>query len=370
MRLLDADVMVVGDGLAGAVLTWLLRADGAVVRLFPGNPGQAASRVAAGVLNPVTGKRLAAGWEVEAQLSSAFSVYGQMEAALGISVLRRVPLHRFFLHPSEEVFHAKRLEDARYRAFLSDARTAGEPLGGFIQARGYFTISGAGHLEIPPLLDALSQVHARADCVEPAPFAYERLDRKGPGLVYDGRIRARAVVFCEGIGVLQNPWFGSLRFRPVKGEALTFTSPELKLPEAVFHHEKWLLPTSNGRFRMGSTYDRGISLGEGHRKLRADAFSPSTDGEAELRGSLPKMFQVPPSMQIVEHKAGVRPATRDRFPYAGPHPEDARLLVFNGLGSKGALLAPWIATRLVRYLRNGEPLPEPLRPERFGLTPL
>jgi glycine/D-amino acid oxidase-like deaminating enzyme len=56
-------------------------------------------------------------------------------------------------------------------------------------------------------------------------------------------------------------------------------------------------------------------------------------------------------------EVGVRPATRDRQPFVGNHPEYPQLAVFNGFGAKGSLLVPWFSERMIRFLLHQEALP-------------
>ena len=53
---------------------------------------------------------------------------------------------------------------------------------------------------------------------------------------------------------------------------------------------------------------------------------------------------------IHEHKAGVRPTMKDYEPVVGCHPDHPDVFVINGLGSKGVLRAPTIATELLSLI--------------------
>jgi glycine/D-amino acid oxidase-like deaminating enzyme len=63
--------------------------------------------------------------------------------------------------------------------------------------------------------------------------------------------------------------------------------------------------------------------------------------------------------EIVDHQAGVRPASRDRRPILGQN-------ILNGLGSRGVLLAPWCATHLVDHLLAGRPIDPEVNASRFA----
>ena len=70
------------------------------------------------------------------------------------------------------------------------------------------------------------------------------------------------------------------------------------------------------------------------------------------------MFAPGIQFEIIAQQAGVRAVSFDRNPMLGLHPRDPRLVLFNGFGSKGALLIPYYAKCLVDFLRQNLPLPK------------
>ena len=80
-------------------------------------------------------------------------------------------------------------------------------------------------------------------------------------------------------------------------------------------------------------------------------------------GKLNEILSVP--YDVVEHKAGVRPAVRGRRPLLGEHPTNNRVLLFNGMGSKAVLMAPYLAKHMVEYLTQGNPLLPEIDLKRF-----
>ena len=55
---------------------------------------------------------------------------------------------------------------------------------------------------------------------------------------------------------------------------------------------------------------------------------------------------------MVGHSAGVRPCTATTRPHLGRHPQDGRLLCFNGFGSKGYALSPYFARHFADFLEG------------------
>jgi glycine/D-amino acid oxidase-like deaminating enzyme len=63
-----------------------------------------------------------------------------------------------------------------------------------------------------------------------------------------------------------------------------------------------------------------------------------------------------PDCEVIEHLAGVRPATKDRRPFLGLHPKFSQLAIFNGMGSKGVSLAPYFAKEMADFLLSEKEL--------------
>ena len=117
------------------------------------------------------------------------------------------------------------------------------------------------------------------------------------------------------------------------------------MPPVCVHRGIWVAPTLEPQVcRVGSTYDWAT--------LDQD---PSARARDELEGQLNSFMRVP--YAVIDHQAAVRPILAGLKPRIGLHPEHARLGYFNGLGSKGSLLAPWFAQCFSRFLMDGTPLP-------------
>ena len=65
-------------------------------------------------------------------------------------------------------------------------------------------------------------------------------------------------------------------------------------------------------------------------------------------------------MEVIDHEAGIRPIIRNSRPVVGFHPEIPQVGFFNGLGSKGSLMAPAVAEHFAAYLCGESELDEEL----------
>ena len=71
---------------------------------------------------------------------------------------------------------------------------------------------------------------------------------------------------------------------------------------------------------------------------------------------------------VTGHSAGVRVNLPDKRPIAGRHPDNPRLGIINGLGAKGALLAPMLARQWVNHLTEGVPFDAEVDVRRFAVN--
>ena len=133
-------------------------------------------------------------------------------------------------------------------------------------------------------------------------------------------------------------------FKGAKGDILTVRFHGA-LPVKCLHRGIWVVPTDQPNvFRIGSTYDWEALDGV-----------PSASARQEIESKLTAFVRVP--YTVIDHQAAVRPIIRESKALLGLHPEHDRLGFFNGLGSKGALHAPWFAKIFADFLVHAAALP-------------
>ncbi|NBB78867.1 MAG: FAD-dependent oxidoreductase [Verrucomicrobia bacterium] len=330
--------LIVGAGLAGCLLAWRLHGVGARVRLIGSASRPSAFRVAAGVINPVTGRWMTKSWNFDSLLPVAETTYRETETALGIGVYHPIPGIRFCQNADDVKRLGRRLRNPRYANVLGNRLPPGEASPLFRDAHGAFEIESAAYVDLPELVDALRRFFKREGLYDDVTFRYDALGNRDGLWHYQG-IDAATVIFCEGAAVVENPWFDWVGLHPAKGETLLCESSSLQLPHTLFHHKKWLLPYPDGRFRIGATYDE------------ADlSWEPTEASRAALLGDAQAALVAPHRIDVIHHLAGIRPGTADSRPILGPHPHLAGLYLLNGLGSKGAMTAPAMVRELSEHL--------------------
>lgn len=333
----DADVLIVGQGLAGSTLAWALADRGvSVVVVDRGGVDEAgrpsASRVAAGLITPVTGKRLTVAPGFAEQRQTAREHYRRVESATGAAVLTEQPALRAFRDAEEHRRFLERGANGQgVLATLAEISQSGHSLR-HMQC-GAFVMPGAARL------------NAAAYCNATAGWLGARLVRDACNLGRELQIgtdrvtidrlgiTARLAVLCVGHSPPPIRWLDGVYFSPAKGEVLTVRSSQLKADRVLHHSGAWIVPEGAGRYRVGATVEWN----------RLDAH-PTVSARQQLLDRLTAAGVT--DAEVIDHQAAVRPATPDRTPTFGFSTAAPRVGWLNGLGAKGSLWAPTYAARM------------------------
>ncbi|MEQ1558120.1 MAG: FAD-binding oxidoreductase [Methyloglobulus sp.] len=347
---MKTDFLIVGQGLAGSLLAWeLLRRDCKVVVVDNGKDN--ASLIAAGIINPITGKRFVKTAEADTLLPTAQLFYDQLAAFFKKVFYCKKPMLRIFGNHSELNHCLLRQQQVEYLPYLGQVNMSNSAIVGFPTRFGVMEQKQTGHLLTIPLLEQLKKFFMGMNCYRQSVVDYQSVEL-GATLRWQD-ITAKKLIFCEGYYGSQNPWFSGLPFRLAKGEILTFAHT-LALPDAMLNYGNWLLPVNSHTIRMGATFDREF----------IDTL-PSEGGKDILLRNLELSGSELAQATVINHHAGVRPCTLDKYPFLGTHPQDSRIAIFNGFGAKGSLQIPWYCQRFADYLLNQIPLPSACDIQRF-----
>ena len=82
---MQVDYIIVGQGLCGSFLSWNLMKAGKKVLVIDESKPNSSSKVASGVINPITGRRLVRTWDIETLLPYSLQAYIPNLATISIS---------------------------------------------------------------------------------------------------------------------------------------------------------------------------------------------------------------------------------------------------------------------------------------------
>lgn len=339
------NILIIGQGIAGSCLAWELKRRGAEFTVADRPVAETASRVAAGLLNPLTGRAFRPGWRQEECLAAAEAFYPETERELGGSWWQKTPIFREVETEDQfEIWQERQTapESCAYAGPLFHGRNTGKAAGkppirevppcctwktwslpcGVFMEQGRFVEADVSPADIRP--DANGLFH------------------------WNGRTFSH-IVWCTGWEAGLHPDMSPLKGRPSKGTILDLDLKELDWHAGILHFGHWLV--HNGSFwRFGATY-----------AWAWDAPGiPEAPAVQELMLDLVKRYSG--NMDVIRARAAVRPIIRRSQPVAGPIPGLDGQFVFSGLGSKGVTTSPWSAAQLAGHLVCGTDLPPDLLP--------
>ncbi len=134
---------------------------------------------------------------------------------------------------------------------------------------------------------------------------------------------------------------------------LTVRVPEELTPDKIYNQQFLLFPTEEKNiFRLGATYE-WHDLDE----------IPTQKATEELIERAKKALDI--EFEVLDAQAAIRPNVADRRPVVGRHPEIETIYLFNGMGSKGVMLAPFFAKQLVEHIYDGKGITPEVNLMRF-----
>ncbi len=342
------DYLIIGFGLAGLNFAEQLE-DGKKSYLVFENNSQYASRVAGGLYNPVILKRFTAAWKASEQLRIAISTYKNLEQKLEESFVSELPILRRFNSVEEQNLWFEARDKPILKEYLSTELLKNDNAALDIPFH-FGSVKHTGKIDIASMLSLyLTDLEKKGRLIRES-FEYDFLKINSDAINYKG-IKAKNIVFAEGFGMLNNPWFTYLPLQGNKGEYIIIKSTELKLTEAV-KSSIFIIPLGNHLYKIGATYNNWDKTAE-----------ITQSAKEELEKKLNQFLKV--DYEVIDQVAGIRPTTKDRRPIIGTHPIYKNLHIINGLGSRGILIGPYVAKKLYNYIEKGIPLEKEIDIKRF-----
>ena len=329
-------ILIVGHGLAGAILAHTLIDRGFRVTCTEGEINHSASRIAAGLINPFIGPKLNIPLDFQQCIASNLHFFKKWEEESNEILFKSESLLRIFNSERQRTkWHelSKNKESSRFTlSFYSREKLAESEINGMYGAGE----TQAFRLNIEKFLILSRQKLESMDC-----WAQEKIEYK------DGNDK-NSIIFAEGYNVCENPYFNWLPFAPAQGEILEFNGPRSN----ALSNGTWFLPNKNSSFLAGSTWK--------HEELKS---GPTKIGHDTICKNLNYM---PLSRyKKLNHFSGIRSGTRDRNPIIGRHPRLDNLYIFNGFGSRGSTTIKFYAELLAELIISNVSLPQHLDLRRF-----
>jgi glycine oxidase len=370
-----ADVVVVGGGIVGACVAYVLAGEGLDVCILERDSiGSGATGHGHGVISLV-GLDFRPGAHFQLGAASA-AIYAEFAAALledsGVDTLyHELPSLSLAILPEEQAIFREcmRREDVRHAI---DMRWVG--------------IDEIRALEPRITEEAIGAVlyrHGQVDGYRVALATTAAVERRGGRVVRgeaDGVVQASGrvtgvtygggTIACEHLVVAAGAWAGAtaswlgcpVPVRPLHGEVLHVNLPGTPIPVFILTGRHGpILRRKDGLLMVGSIGGvtmSGIDVLARHVFDPADTSPPVFDGQPREESRdlmIERAVRVMPAIadaELVTHLAGVRPLSADRMPLIGAVPGLDGAYLATGHGTKGIHLAP-ITARMIADLIVG-----------------
>lgn len=326
------DVLIIGQGLAGSLVASAMEDRGFTFLIYDEIRPHSSSQYAAGLINPITGRRFVKSWQYDLLEPVFNTTYASLGAKYNTTFIR----------------------DLTIRLCLSGAKEENDLLSQSVRYGYDHLISRCNHLDditkniyvqydlkayqvdIIHLISILRNQWLSGNQLIQSSFNYSNLffDTANKCWKYHDHV-FRAVIFCEGAAVKDNPFFYDLPILPNKGQMLWI---DLNLPEHLAYKHQVMLIGHQRIGWVGATYEWDF-----------DTPLPTVEGLNDLKYKLDRFIDVP--YRVISQHSGIRPTTQDRRPIIMKHPHLANMWAINGMGTKGASVGPYLINELMSQLK-------------------
>lgn len=336
------DYCIVGAGLAGCFIAHELAKRGRTFIIYD-IPHKSASAISAGLINPITGKRFGYIAEYDQYFNNAILFYKQIKGAIATT-----ELFRLLTKEDECKFWNKKKDDEFIQAHSIPIVLDSYDWTAYITKPDIaLKVKHGAQINIATVLDYFHGLYREH-------IHYYQFDESNR-ISENVTAKFGAIIYAEGWNLQRNPLWNYIDTMFAKGQILSI---EVEIPDSV------VLPLiiSGGKYishQRGNIYRFGANY-------NWDEINDEVTDEATslLLEEVQQILTVP--IKVNGAKAGVRPIVRDMQPVMGKHPEQENTYILNGLGSKGALLAPNLSVMLIDYVESGMISKNEYNVERFS----
>ena len=345
---MQTEYIIIGQGICGTFLSYYLTKKGIQHIIIDESKPQTASKVASGVINPITGRRLVRTWMIEEVMPFAVTAYKEIEKEFNCNLIRQTNIIDFHTTPQMKLAFDERLpQEQEYLSVVNNEQ----------QFNKYFNYYfGAGEInpcwliDINILITKWREKLTSKKALLNEHFNLADLKIEASFIAYKN-ITAKKIIFCDGVAGTDNPWFELLPYAPNKGEVLIVEIDNL--PRAnIYKTNLSIVPWKDNLFWVGSTYE-----------WKFDNPDPTEIFRQKTENLLNQWLKVP--FKVVDHFSSVRPANIERRPFVGFHPLHPQIGILNGMGTKGCSLAPYFANEFAEHFTNSTDINPSVDIKRF-----
>ncbi len=332
------NALIVGGGIAGISIALHLLKRGCSITVIDQGENKSTS-IATGLINPIVFRRTTKSWRADDFIPYQEKFYKELEIKTSTHFFNPLVIRRVFSSEQERNDWKKKQERTDYQHYLNKISDQDNEYNLVPCPFGSTRVKNCFWVDSLKFISAGKQLIEQLGTWKTEPFNhtfFNATEKKYKDTSYSH------VIFCEGYEVKNNPLFKNLAISPTKGQVLTVKSNLIPEDESL-NRKCFVLPLGENQFKIGSTYE-----------WEAQDSSITEEGKNLILENLSVLLDDSP--QIIGHEAGIRPTTIDRRPFMGEHSKYKGNYVFNGLGTKGYMIAPLLANELTAFLLDGAEL--------------
>ncbi len=330
-------ILIIGQGISGTMLSWYLKKAQIDFKIIDNNAENTASKVAAGIINPVTGRRIVKTWMIDELMPFAVAAYQQIAAELHIDLVTELPIADIFPTQQMKAAFAERIiENADYLQLDQSIKITD-----ITHHYGVGYIKPAYIIAVQKLITEWRSFLEKENKISSITFNENDLIINDNHIEYHNEHYAH-IIYANGVQTTDSKFWNKLPFAPNKGEALIIECAQL--PQTyIYKKGLTIAPISNNQFWVGANY-----IWNYEDEKPTHLFLKQTEQQ------LKEILKVP--FTILNHKSAIRPANIERRPFVGFHPVHNCIGILGGMGAKGTSLAPFFAAALVNNIENNFPI--------------
>tara|TARA_B100000683_G_scaffold146023_1_gene141556 strand:+ start:144 stop:1220 length:1077 start_codon:yes stop_codon:yes gene_type:complete len=338
------DFLIVGQGISGTVLGLLLKQYNKSFLIIDKNDLITSSKVAAGLMHPMSFKRCVLNWEGDRFYDYSCQFYKSCNTLFSKDVFKELKLTRLFSSYEEQNNWFSKAFVKPYNTILSPTE---EELPNLLNEFGNGSLLKSAKLDVKKFLREAKNLFNSTKTFKEKAFVLEDLSYVKNEFHYENN-QFKHLVMCQGTSL---NIFNYLPLIPNKGELLTICSKSL--PKHIVSKGVFAMPLSNNQYTVGATYN--------HRDENHNITKESKD---KLLANLSKIIPIE-NIKVISQTYGFRPTTLDRKPFLGEHPIIKNAFIFNGMGSKSVLMTPLLGKQLLDHILYGKKISDLVDIKRY-----
>jgi len=340
--------LIIGAGLAGLSLAHHLKKKGHSVLLLDKGENFS-STIAAGMVNPMVFRRMNKSWRLDEFMPTANEFYKELELQLNVKFYHPVPIYRCFSSLQEKTWWIEKSANQEFSNYLRENLLEYQLTVDIKSEFGTGIVKQAFWINATLFIQALQLYFSSNDELIYQDFDIEKFDPVNN--IYNNKT-FDAVVFCVGYEQQKLPFFEHIPIQQTKGQLITIKTDELSNDYSL-NRKCFIIPVGKNTFKVGATYE-----------WNNDTTHCTSEGLIEIKEKLAHLYTG--SYDLVKQEAGIRPTVSDRRPVLGKSHVYNNIYLFNGLGTKGYMMAPLLAKEMTDLILDGKEPPMEYNSMRFS----